>query len=153
MKKRSFYRRKRKRTQKKHITKKAKYHVKVLTEDSVFSDKPSLVENWKGEGKEDDTAKILKQMKHMQNGNLSSTVEIENRQLKLKNTCGLDSVFFFLFCYGFIQNQNMKDKINLFSSGLIPEYLKCLAGAITSYNPYKIRADVVLKHFIKKNQN
>lgn len=45
----------------------------------------------------------------------------------------------------------MKDMINLFNSGLIPEYLKCLAGAI-SYDPYKIRADVVVKHFIKKTE-
>lgn len=144
-------RRKRKHTQKKQITKKAKYQVKVLTEDSVFSDKPSLVENWKGEGKEDDSGKILKQIKHMQNGNLCSTVEIEDRQIKLINTCGLDSVFF-LFCYGYIQNQYIKDIINLYSSELITDYLKCLAGAITSFNPYKIRADIVLKHFVKKTE-
>lgn len=64
-------------------------------------------------------------MKHMQNGNLCSTVKIENRQLKLKNTCG-----FCFFCYVYIQY--LKDMMNSFTSGLIPEYLKCLAGVITS---------------------
>jgi hypothetical protein len=150
VKKTGVNRRKRKHSQKKQIIKKAKL-VKVLNEDSVFSDKPSLVENWRGEGTDDDTAtKILKQIKHMQNGNLCSTVEVNNRQTKIINTCGLDSTFF-LLCFGYIQNQYIHDLINMFSSELISMYIKCLAGTTISYDPYKIRADLALKHYFKES--
>lgn len=120
-----------------------------LTEDSIFSDQPSYIENWKGQGK---VAKLESNMmiKFIRNGNLCPSVYNNSNYVKASNTCSFDSVMY-LMGKEYKENGNIKNIIDAFDEKeLIPQYIKCLSDTNCKDDDiYKLRAQIIT-HYIDK---
>lgn len=117
-----------------------------LSEDSIFSDHPSYVENWKGQGKDNDS-KLDTIVKFIKNGNLCPSVYINSKYVKIQNTCAFDSIMY-LLATGYKNNENVRNIIGSFDKNeIIPQYIKCLSD-ISSKNDEinSLRANIITQY-------
>lgn len=130
---------------------KSKISTGYFNADSIFSDQPSFIENWRGEA-EMDKAKTKHNVKLLKNGNLCRSVLLNDIYVTLKNTCGFDSVMYFLSA-GFNENENIREFMATFNKDLIPQYIKNLCDIeSTDDDIYLMRAKIASQYFSPLNE-
>lgn len=115
--------------------------------ESIFSDQPSFIENWRGEAETDSLTKI--KIKFVKNGNLCDAVSVGENSIKidLRNTCSFDSVIY-LLSIAFIQSRRYQETLNTYPEDLIPQYIKLISdSASTDSDIHKMRTEIGLLYF------
>lgn len=130
---------------KKQVNNASKVYSRSLTEESIFSDQPSYVENWKGQGKitplyPNTTIKFLR------NGNLCPSF---NSNLKVLNTCAFDSIMY-LLGNEYNTNENFRTIVDAFhEKKMIPQYIKYLSDINSKDDDiYNLRTRIIV-HYIE----
>lgn len=128
----------------------------IFSKDSIFSDDPSYIENWKGEGK--CSIKKQKKTKFIKNGCVCQSVNVSGKNIVVTNTCGFDSVMY-LLSVGYSENKHVRNIVNTNSTDdLILQYIKGLSDAnYKLVDMYTMRARIIsqtckqVKHNIEEN--
>jgi hypothetical protein len=122
--------------------------------ESIFSDRPSFIENWKGEADASTTPSEIK-IKFVKNGNLCDSVLIGKSHIPvdLRNTCSFDSVLYLLSA-AYIQSISFQEKINNYPDECIPQYIKLLSDPSSNDDDiHKIRSEIGVLYFNTKEKS
>lgn len=111
------------------------------------SEKPTFVENWRGEAETNVTSSNL-QIKFVKNGNLCNAVVDGQSSITVKNTCCFDSVMYVL-SIAYKRSSCFRETLNSYSVDLIPQYIKHLSDPTSDndININRIRSELGVLYF------
>lgn len=121
---------------------------RLFPQDSIFSDMPSFVENWKGQAEEPVTVPIYKMLKFIKNGNIVTGST-------LTNTCGFDAVTY-LIAYGYIAFNNFKLEIDQTenNNNMLCNYIQFIGNKnISEAAVYELRNTICKKYYKLSSKN
>lgn len=117
-----------------------------FTDDSIFAEDPTFIENWKGKGNVTKKRKTLKPVIFLSNG---GWLQIDKKICILRNTCAIDSLCQAL-AIAYIDGYRISHTIHA-SENLFCKLVRLMSGRDTE-EVYKIRFEMAQAYFSKIEQ-